>query len=500
MTIKQFSIKIHRFLGAILSLLFVIWFLSAFVIIYCHYPKYTPSERAKHSPVLSENTFPKDSTLLIIEEDFHANYPKEELQSIRLESSLRMGAYYKLQSSERTRYYDLERNEVNQLKYLDSTYFTQVAQLWNKDLVSIDTIQSLDQWTPFSRLRKDLPFYRLNLSGDDAHQVYISSRDGKIITEHTRAERIGAYFGAIPHWVYFTSIRQNVDLWIWIVMILSGLGVFMVLTGIYIGVDMMRLSRKKKKNPELSPYRKKTYRWHHIMGTFVGFFILAWIFSGFMSVVDIPDWLAGEEDLRGEQLYKRQALDLKPCATFDYSALSKEYPEGIRSLSWQNTLGHTSLSVLPVKGDEQLFLFDGDSLKPFSIEEEEFAALIEQAYKGSSYHIDKIYEYDGYYNFKPKQEGDFVWKAELETAGNPVVYVNNQNGRLRIFLHRLRVEQWLYQKPHNLRFVILERYPWLWTVVMWSLLLLGLFVSVTGLMMSVPYVKRSIKRLKRKWS
>ncbi len=498
MTIRLFSIKVHRFLGAVLSLLFVLWFLSAFVLIYWHYPKYKPSERATHSPILSKSSLPKDSTLIHLQEKFQDSHPNQPIKSLSLQSDLRMGEHYQVKTSESSYYYNLNFQEIAKATAIDALYLSRVANLWHKKVLSIDTIQSLDQWTPFSRLRKDLPFYRLNLSGDDAQQVYISSRNGNIITEHRRSERIGAYFGAIPHWVYFTAIRQNTDLWIWIILILSGFGIFMVLTGIYVGIDMMRLARSKKKKPELSPYRKKTYRWHHIMGTLFGLFILSWIFSGFMSVVDIPDWMAGKEDLRGKALYKDKALEEDNFKLEGIEDLYAQFPKGIRIISWANTLEKRTISITDAKGKEHLYLCEADKYELFSLKEKEVNSLIEKTYPQTAYSLSRISEYDGYYHFTPNQEGDFAWKAEIETDASPVVYINNSTGHLRIVNHRSRLNQWLYKKPHTLQFAVLERYPWLWTVVMWTLLIIGLFVSVTGLLMSIPYFKRSFKKKKKK--
>ena len=44
MTIKSFMTKTHRFLGAVLSIFFVAWFISGLVLIYHKYPKYSPDE------------------------------------------------------------------------------------------------------------------------------------------------------------------------------------------------------------------------------------------------------------------------------------------------------------------------------------------------------------------------------------------------------------------------------------------------------------------------
>ncbi len=106
-------------------------------------------------------------------------------------------------------------------KTVDESYLHLLAKRWpNEEIERIDTLHKLDVWTPFSRLRADLPFYRLRLSGKEHRYLYVSSTTGKILSESTRSERFWAYVGAIPHWIYITGLRQNVELWknvvIWI--------------------------------------------------------------------------------------------------------------------------------------------------------------------------------------------------------------------------------------------------------------------------------------------
>ncbi len=500
MTIRTFCIKTHRFLGAILSLLFVLWFFSAFVLIYCSFPKHKGSEKTLHSPLLSKEVLAQAKDLSALAKTFQTSYPKAKITRLTLQSDLRMGEHYTINSrGAGTHYYNAKLEEIKKNQSVNIAYFKQVGKLWNKEILSIDTLNSLDQWTPFSRLRKDLPFYRLKLSGEDKQEVYISSRNGRIITEHTRAERIGAYFGAIPHWVYFTFIKQNPDLWTWTIIILASLGTFMVLTGIYIGIDMMMLAGRKKKKPELSPYRKKTYRWHHILGTFFGVFILAWIFSGLMFVTDSPDWLIGERDLRGNKIRKAMVFDSQSYKSEVQEQIFQQFPEGIRSIVWTSHFGIPTLSLTNQAGKEEIYRFDKEKYKKFELAEGEVRAMIEQAYgKAIRYELSKLRAYDGYYNFRTKQANDFVWKAEIDTEGSPAVYFNNASASLRIIDKKTRLNQWLFKKPHTLSFKWLKQHPWLWTIVMWTLLLMGLIISLTGFLMSIPYFRRLFKRKKKK--
>ncbi len=68
----------------------------------------------------------------------------------------------------------------------------------------------------------------------------------------------------------------------------SGLGAIMCFSGLWIGIWVFWKNRKKGLR---SPYKKWWLRWHHITGVVFGVFALTFVFSGMMSLVDIPSWM-----------------------------------------------------------------------------------------------------------------------------------------------------------------------------------------------------------------
>jgi hypothetical protein len=53
----------------------------------------------------------------------------------------------------------------------------------------------------------------------------------------------------------------------------------------------------------------------------------------------------------------------------------------------------------------------------------------------------------------------------------------------------------LYQGFHSLRYKVFVDHPVIWTIVMWTLLLGGAFVSLTGIVLGCKYIVRCVKRL-----
>ena len=86
MTFRSFMTRTHRFLGALMSVLFVAWFVSGLVLIYHAYPKYSMDEELKHSARLPESLPTVDS--------LHALFTSLQLDTVPLERLKISGGTY----------------------------------------------------------------------------------------------------------------------------------------------------------------------------------------------------------------------------------------------------------------------------------------------------------------------------------------------------------------------------------------------------------------------
>ena len=287
MQIRTFMIKTHRLLGAVMSVFFVAWFLSGIVLIYKPYPKYTQDEALAHSARIPEALPSTDSLAAVLR--------ARGLDTLQLSSlSLQGGSYADSRARLVLQPEEGERAELafdgDSLRslVLDRAYLEDIASRWGQRIERIDTIQELDQWVPFGRLRAELPFYRLLLTGGAGHEVYVSSLTGRVLQESTRVERAWAWAGAIPHWIYFTWIRSQQELWRWVIIVLGALGTMMAVTGFYIGISYYRMRGRRKGSKLYSPFTKKRYQWHHAFGTVGGLLTITWVLTGLLSVVHYP--------------------------------------------------------------------------------------------------------------------------------------------------------------------------------------------------------------------
>ena len=123
------------------------------------------------------------------------------------------------------------------------------------------------------------PLYRFAFEDADDTRLYISSVTGEVVVWNTREQRFWNWLGAIPHWLYFTELRRDVQLWGQVIIWTSLLGTFLTVIGLYLGIARFRTGRDGR----LSPYYGWFY-WHHLTGLVFGIVTLTWVLSGLFSM------------------------------------------------------------------------------------------------------------------------------------------------------------------------------------------------------------------------
>ena len=264
---------IHRILGTALSILFLVWFLSGLVMIYHTFPRADRADKRAKMDILSPENLP---SLDQIEKRLPQN---ERINHVTLNSYLGQTVFH-LRTEKGS--YDIPADSTERLPVIDWNHIQRVASLWNtSSIAKVDSLYTLDQWIPFGRLKEEFPIYKFHFADPERHELYISSKSGEVLQYTDKNSRFWAWLGAIPHWVYFTSLRQDAELWIKVVVWLSGIGCVMCIAGIYLGIRDFRLARRRHL---ISPYKKFWYKWHHILGVLFGLFVLTFCFSGMMSL------------------------------------------------------------------------------------------------------------------------------------------------------------------------------------------------------------------------
>ena len=130
------------------------------------------------------------------------------------------------------------------------------------------------------------PLHRVEFGDAAGTHLYVSSHTGEIMLDSTSRERTWNWVGSVVHWLYFRDLRARPVLWSQIVKWTSGLCIFVAITGLWLGIDRLRVRRR---NGSFTPFRG-WMAWHHLAGVAGGIVVLTWIFSGWLSMGPAVPW------------------------------------------------------------------------------------------------------------------------------------------------------------------------------------------------------------------
>jgi hypothetical protein len=166
-----------------------------------------------------------------------------------------------------------------------------VAAAWTRQPIAAarfeGVIREADQWTVNGIFRTHGAL--MKYAWPDGQETYVSPLTAEVVQHTTRSSRIGAYAGAIPHWIYFAPLRRNGPLWGKVVIGVSAIGTFVSLLGMIIGLSRYSPSKRYRTADGSSsfPYSGQK-RWHAVLGLVFGTFACTWAFSGMMSMDPFP--------------------------------------------------------------------------------------------------------------------------------------------------------------------------------------------------------------------
>ena len=89
-----------------------------------------------------------------------------------------------------------------------------------RQLRLVKRLETADQWT--LSIRRG-PLLKYEVDDGQGTQLYVSPRAAEVVQATTRSDRAKAWIATIPHWLYFSALRQNQPLWFRIVVGLSAL-------------------------------------------------------------------------------------------------------------------------------------------------------------------------------------------------------------------------------------------------------------------------------------
>ena len=142
--------------------------------------------------------------------------------------------------------------------------------------------------------------------------------------------RTYAWVSTIPHFLYFTALRNNQPVWYQILVWTSGLAAALAVVGLVLGVMFYRRGRATWS--AAIPYAG-WMRWHYVTGLVFGVFSVTWAFSGLVSM---EPWAWTNQrgiELRPGALTGGR-LDLAAFKPMDAAAWDEKYAATRHNAGW----------------------------------------------------------------------------------------------------------------------------------------------------------------------
>lgn len=267
----------HRWLGVALGLLMLMWCLSGFVMIWVGYPAITGDGRDFRVEGLAPLRL---ATAPVFPTAIPAN---ARIDRLRLEMLADRPVVH-IAWTGGSGVFDLRNGEeIDQIREREALLIAQTYADQHGIIAEpeIKTLTDRDEFVVAGYFNAGRPYWQVRLNDAAGTMLYVASTTGDIRQRTTTSLRFWNWLGAIPHWMYFTELRQNGPLWTNVIIWTSLGGCFLVVLGGFIGLRQFRVRATTGKRD--SPYRGAKY-WHHITGLVAGVIVLAWSFSGFTSM------------------------------------------------------------------------------------------------------------------------------------------------------------------------------------------------------------------------
>ena len=485
---KQALIFVHRWLGVVLCLLFLLWFPSGFVMMYWDYPSIRPADRLAHLTPLDA------ATIRLSPAEAAAKAEVEPSGSIRLTTFAGRPVYRFGGRDSAVVYADTGDEQIE----ISQDEVARIAQMWSGQSVKaarVEAVDEADQWTLQNRIRDLQPLWKF--SWPDGQQLYVSQANGDVIQYTTKASRLGAYFGAIPHWLYFTPLRRNGPLWSRVVIWSSAVATLSALLGVIVGVWMYSPSKRYKRGstPTSIPYSGWWKRWHMIVGLLAGAGAVTWAFSGMLSMEPFPR-REGAGDRNGPRLFQalhgRAPLD-RFAAKDARAALTELAGLPVKDLEFASIAGEPAYFATIAPGNTRIVPVNGEPVAALDTRRViDIVTRVSQPFGGARARV--IDQYDRYYLDRHRDAPLPVVLVELDDSDHTRFYIDPKSARAVGGYSAVNfLDRWLYHGLHSMNFPWLYNYRPAWDIVVIAFLLGGTALTVTSLALAWQVLGRKLR-------
>ena len=490
MRLRQLLRGCHRWLGAMLCVLFVVWFASGIVLTFAGFPSLSERERLA-------NAAPLEARSLRLRPAAALSGVMDLADSVVLEA-LGRRAVYKVYAGPRT--VAVFADNGSQVTLLDErTAVAAVAPWLHGALPEVSRISEVDQWTPQANQHGELPFLRLRVPDAAGTELYVSLVNGNVVQQTSTRSRFLAWVGAIPHWIYPIQLRRHRGAWRALVIALAALGALASATGLIHGLATARTARRLPHGRQLplSPFQDRWLAWHHLLGLVFGLLSFSWVFSGLLSFYPFASSAEGEPTwadiaaFRGGALAPRSfSRDLRQALAECENALGSS----IKRIEFVRAGGAPFYICKNGAGAARTVSADAAAQPGATLRSAQIVAFARPlggaaAVKSETW----LQEGDAYYypsHFEPDLPFPIL---RTRFAGGLVTYVSSRDlSVIRRYSNGGAAYRWLYHGLHSLDLPFLYRRAWLWHPLIVIALLGGLTLAASSAWLSVRWSRRHL--------
>jgi hypothetical protein len=477
-------------MGVAFCLLFAWWFVSGIFMMYWDYPEVGEADRLARAPAL-------DGAQVRVspEKAYAALDLGQPPDGVKLSSFDGRSVYrFRVGGDEIKAYADTG----TPLNEFPPEMNLRTAAAWTGQpprAAKVETLNEDDQWTVAGGFRPLRPLEKY--SWPDGQEVYVSEVTGEVVQYTTRTSRLGAYLGAIPHWLYFTPLRRKPALWSKIVIWASGIGTLMVLSGLIVGLSMYSPSKRYRSDKIATsiPYRGQK-RLHMILGLFFGIVACTWAFSGMLSMEPCPLTSGGGRGrstripaaLRGGRL-RMDAFAAKSPA----EALAQVGSQiKVKELDFTSFAGEPVYLATEDESHTRFIPLHGEPRTAF--EANRIRDLVARAVGPQNLAEARLlHEYDAYYLDRHREAPLPVLLIRLNDADQTRYYIDPRTARVvGSYSSRSWMNRWLYHGLHSMNLPWLYKHRPAWDIVVLVLLLGGVALSTTSVIIAFQLLRRKL--------
>jgi hypothetical protein len=483
---NKWLFRIHRWVGAVVGLFFLMWCLSGLVLVYHPFPNVDERDLQARMEPLPDSLPAVDSVA--------QRLPEGAAAKVRTVTVRRFQGQTLFDFETKDTTYTLCADSAEVRRPVTAETIRNVARRWvDAPIARIDTLHSRDQWIMYSRYLDEIPIAKCYFDDAAGHELYISIRTGEVLQFTDRSSRLWAYVGAIPHKFYLPILRRDNDVWIRSLTTGGVVALIAVLTGIIVGLIMLRRNRKARGKLG-SPYKKAWLKAHHVTGLTFGLVLIGFAFSGAMALQRIPEWIIPTHGDYRVSDAKMRGKSLPLSAYTDYRAVRQLHPE-VRQIVWNH---FRDVPIYDVTTDTASFSLNASTpeLHPLQLSPATVEKAIGALHKGESFTISQIDRYEEYYISRWTALPLPAYKVMVDNADRTRYYVDPATGSFRNLNRARMAKKWVFSGLHYFNIRWLVEHPTLWTIAIWTACLGGAFVSLSGVWINLKRLRRKSKKRK----